>query len=172
MATLLKYQHKVEQYIPEWMHYNQTETNAQKLYMGRQSLYYFCQFSYFASLYAWSMMFFKKARVTKPYYYTLGAALSLILAYLTDYHNHPHLKHLFWYSFAVLFGMQIGASCFQLNQMAAFDVLYMFGNSMSFFGVLAYFTEFPNKGLLASGLLASSCAMIYCVGFLRIIRCG
>ena len=48
----------------------------------------------------------------------------------------------------------------------------MFGNSMSFYGVLTYFTEFPNKGLFVSSLLASTCAMIYCVGFLRIIRCG
>lgn len=77
--------------------------------MGRQSLYYCCQFLYFSSLYAWTLLFLKRARLVKPLYYCLIGSAALIATYLIDYAKYPTAKHLMWFTFTLMFGMGLGA---------------------------------------------------------------
>jgi hypothetical protein len=91
---------------------------------------------------------------------------------MTDYHKHPIVKHLFWYSFITTTGLGMGAMTYQWNYMMVFDIMYMLANSMSFMAVLSYYSTFPNDSSLLLSFIAATSGMLYSVGFLRIIRCG
>jgi hypothetical protein len=41
-ALILKYQKQIQEMTPSWLRYKQEITDKDKLFMGRQSLYYCC----------------------------------------------------------------------------------------------------------------------------------
>lgn len=127
---------------------------------------------YFTGLWSWTVYFLNRVRTTSALFYLGISSACIFMSYLTDYHSHPLIKHVYWYSFIISFGMSLGITVYKSGFMFLFDVLYLAANSFSFAAILQYYSEFPNKGMLFNSYAVSFFAMIYAVGFLRLIRCG
>lgn len=123
-------------------------------------------------MWAWSVYFLNVLRTANPAIFLGLASGFFMLQYIIDYHTHPLYKHLAWYGLITTFGISVGISTYKTGFYFIFDVLYLAGNSISFSAIYQFLSDYPNEGMLFNSYAAGFFAMVYSVGFLRIIRCG
>ena len=169
---LLKFQNMLSKYVPAPVIVEQPfPYDKQKLLIGKQSLYYYCQSMYFQALSAWTIVFLRRSRMISPITYMVACLSFLGCTYLTNYYKHPNIKHIMWFMFNLTFGAMIGSYMYQQGFKFMIDALYLVGNAMTFYAASTYYSE-NNKAIILTAFLCTVFGTAYGLGVLRLFRWG